>query len=193
MNIALRSPMTVEAFLAWEEAQELRHEFDGFQPLAMTGGTAGHAGIQTNLLVALSSRLRGTGCRAFGSELKVRLVSSVRYADALVLCSPVLPTAAWVTDPVVVFEILSPSTAHEDLVVKNAEYQAAPSIQRYVVLEQTHAAALVFSRKGGEWVAATLSGSDAILRLPEIGIDIPLIELYADIGLEPDQQATRPA
>jgi len=45
MNVALRKPMTLEQFLAWEERQELRHEFDGFQPIAMAGGTATHATI----------------------------------------------------------------------------------------------------------------------------------------------------
>jgi Uma2 family endonuclease len=194
MNVALRRPMTVDSFLAWEDDQELRHEFDGFQTRAMTGGTAGHATIQMNLAVALGTRLRGKPRRAFGSDLKIRLSGSARYPDAQVVCSPVLPTAEWVTEPVVVFEILSPSTMHEDLVVKNAEYQATPSIQHYVVLEQAHAAALVFSRKGGEWVVATLSGADAVLVLPEIEIEIPLAELYADVGLASDERAnTLPA
>ncbi len=53
MKLALRKPMTLEEFLAWEEGQPLRYEFDGFQPVAMTGGTFIHAAIQRNLLFAL--------------------------------------------------------------------------------------------------------------------------------------------
>ena len=49
MNIALRKPIGVEAFLDWEERQELRYEFDGFRPIAMTGGTSEHSAIQRNL------------------------------------------------------------------------------------------------------------------------------------------------
>ncbi len=49
MNVALRRPMTLDEFLAWENRQELRYEFDGFQPIAMTGGTAAHAAIQRRM------------------------------------------------------------------------------------------------------------------------------------------------
>ncbi len=64
-------PMTLAEFLAWEERQELRHEFDGFAPVAMTGGTRAHDAIQVNLLIALGGRLRGGPCRAHGSNLKI--------------------------------------------------------------------------------------------------------------------------
>ena len=188
MNVALRSPLTTDAFLDWEARQDLRYEFDGLRIIAMTGGTAAHAAIQINLTTALRQQLRGRPCRPFGSELKLRLAGRIRYPDAFVICSPVEPSATWVSEPVVVFEILSESTSHEDLVNKNAEYQAAPSIQRYVILEQTHAAALVFSRKGGAWVAEPLSGSAAVLHMPEIGIAIPLAEIYADVGLPAEQE-----
>jgi Uma2 family endonuclease len=189
MNVVTRAAMTVEAFLDWEERQELRYEFDGMAPRAMVGGTAAHAGIQANLLVALGTRLRGNPCRPFGSELKLRLAHSVRYPDAMVICTPVAPRATWVTDPTVVFEILSESTAHQDMVVKNAEYEATPSIQRYVIIEQTHKGALVFARKGGEWVGTALAGDDAVLCMPEIGIEIPLSELYEGVGLVSDATA----
>ena len=59
MNVALRVPMTLAEFLDWEDRQELRYEFDGLQPIAMTGGTRAHAAIQGNLAVALKTRLRG--------------------------------------------------------------------------------------------------------------------------------------
>jgi len=183
MNVALRRPMSIEEFLDWESRQELRHEFDGFRALAMTGGTAAHASIQANLLAALVPRLRGKQCRAYGSELKLRLAGTVRYPDALVMCVPVARDAVFVTEPSVVFEILSASSTHQDLVVKNSEYRTAPSIQRYVVLEQTHVAALMFARLGEEWVSTTVSGADGVLSLPEIAIEISLAELYADIDL----------
>jgi Uma2 family endonuclease len=80
--------MSLEAFLAWEERQELRHEFDGFQPIAMTGGTSEHLAIQRNLIVALGTRLRGKPCQAHGSKLKIAVAGSIRYPDAFVVCSP---------------------------------------------------------------------------------------------------------
>ena len=184
MNVALRRPMTLEQFLAWEERQPLRHEFDGVQPVAMTGGTAAHAAIQVNLITSLRNRLRGKPCQPFGSELKLLVAGRVRYPDAFVVCTPVPPRATVVTEPVVVFEVLSDSTAGNDLVVKNAEYRATPSVQRYVVLQQTSAAAVVFARKGEDWVTDLLAGDDAVLRLPEVGIEIPLAEIYADVEFD---------
>lgn len=183
MNVALRKTMTLEQFLAWEERQELRYEFDGFQPIAMTGGTAAHSAIQVNLLAALRTRLRGQPCRPHGSELKIEVAGSIRYPDAFVVCAPIPPKDTVVRDPTVVFEILSESTAGTDLIEKNAEYRATPSVQRYVILEQTHAAAIVFTRKGEDWISDIIAGGEAVLRMPEIGVEIPLGELYEGVGL----------
>ncbi len=182
MNIALRKSMTLEQFLDWEDRQPLRHEFDGAQTFAMTGGTEAHAGIQRNILIALGTRLRGKPCRAYGSELKIIVNGSVRYPDAFITCTPVPPLATTVTEPTIIFEILSRSTEHIDLMVKNAEYRATPSVQRYVILQQTHAAALVFHRRGQDWLAETIA-ADGSLDLPEAGIAVPMTELYADVTL----------
>jgi len=188
MNVALRKAMTLQQFLAWEEKQEFRYEFDGFQPIAMAGGTAAHSAIQRNLLIALGTRLRGKPCQPHGSELKIEVVGRIRYPDAFVICRPVAPRDTVVADPAVVFEILSESSTNTDLVEKNQEYRATASIQRYVILEQTNAAAVAFVRKGEEWVTEIIAGTDALLRLPEIGIELPLAEIYEGIELE-----TRPA
>jgi Uma2 family endonuclease len=188
MNVALKRPWTTEQFLAWEERQELRYEFDGFQPIAMAGGTAAHAAIQRNLIYALTGGLRGKPCQPYGSELKIKVADrSIRYPDAFVVCTPVPPRATVVPDPVVIFEVLSENSATDDFVTKNAEYRATPSVQRYVVLQQAKAAAVVFSRKGDDWVTDLLTGDDAVLRMPEVGLDIPLSEIYLGVAFEADE------
>ena len=127
MNLALRKPMTLAEFLEWEERQPLRYEFDGVGPVAMTGGTAGHADIQRNLAIAVGGRLRGKPCHFHGSDLKFQVAEGhVRYPDGMVVCSPVDRTATVIYDPVVVFEVLSPSTTRNDRIVKAREYQATP-------------------------------------------------------------------
>ncbi len=175
--------MTLPEFLAWEERQALRFEFDGFQPVAMTGGTAAHAAIQVNLLRALGNRLSGKPCRPYGSELKIEVAGHIRYPDAFVVGQPVPPRATVVTEPAVIFEILSESTAGTDLVEKNQEYRATPSVTHYVVLQQTAAGAFVFIRAGEAWVTDILAGRDAVLSLPGIGAEIPLGELYEGVEL----------
>jgi Uma2 family endonuclease len=173
--------MTLDEFLAWERAQELRYEFDGFQPVAVTGGTVEHSVIATNLVRALEDRLRGGRCRAFRGDLKIIVNGRARYPDAMVTCSPVPRGTDVIAAPVVVFEVISASTAATDRVAKNEEYRATPAIMRYVMLEQTSPAATVFSRAGGDWVGHLIAAADAVLDLPEIGIILPLGDLYAGI------------
>jgi len=182
MNVALRQRMSLADFLAWEERQELRHEFDGFQPCAMVGVTRAHALIRRNLVTALTNRLRGKPCQAFGNELKIEAAGSIRYPDAFVVCTPGAGNQTVVSDPVVIFEVLSDSTARVDRVTKNAEYRATSSVQRYVMLEQDSQAATVFARENDRWVGALLTG-DAVLAMPEIGIEVPLAELYEGLDL----------
>ncbi len=180
--------MSLDEFLAWEERQELRWEFDGFAPVAMTGGTAAHSAIQRNVLYALTGRLRGKTCQPYTADLKVQVAGSIRYPDAFVVCSPVPGSATVVTDPVVVFEVLSPSTGYTDMGIKNEEYRDTPSVQRYVMLAQDRMAATVFARVDGDWVGHIVSG-DAVLPMPEIDIELPLAELYEGVTFGPPDAA----
>ena len=174
--------MTFDEFVAWEERQEMRYEFDGVAARALTGGTVAHSTLQTHLIAALGGALRGKPCRAFGNLLKVRTATSIRYPDALIVCGPANPKATFAADPVVIFEILSPSSARVDLRAKNAEYQGLASVRRYVVLHQAQAAAEMFARDAeGEWTYDFLDAR-GVLDMPEAGITIPLAEIYEDVA-----------
>jgi len=172
--------MTREQFLAWEEEQGLRYEFDGFQPTAITGGTAAHARLQRNLAISLGGRLHRTPCEFYGSDLKIETACGFRYPDGFVVCSPVARDATVVRDPVLIFEVLSDSTASTDLVTKNREYAAIQSVQRYIVLAQDAIGGTMFERIGEDWVGHLLR-SDSLLRMPEIGIEVNLAELYEGV------------
>jgi Uma2 family endonuclease len=175
--------MTLETFLEWERKQELRYEFDGIRAIAMTGGTIEHSEIATNIVNTLRRHLRGGPCRAVRGDLKVIVNGRVRYPDAMVTWAPIPRGADVVPEPVVVFEVLSPSTAGVDRIVKNAEYEATPSIRHYVMLEQARMGATVFSREGTEWIGRLLSG-DVALAFPGLGIEVPLREFYEGVPLE---------
>jgi Uma2 family endonuclease len=192
MNLALRKPTTLAEFLEWEERQPLRYEFDGVGPVAMTGGTAGHAAVQRNLAIAVGGRLRGKPCRFYGSDLKFQVAQGhVRYPDGMVVCRPVDRNATVVYDPVIVFEVLSPSTGRDDRIVKAREYQATPSVQRYVMLEQDAVGATVYARSGNAWTHEILV-ADSILALPEIAVSLPLAELYEGVVFEAEQDGDQP-
>ena len=192
MNLALRKPMTLAEFLEWEERQPLRYEFDGVGPVAMTGGTAGHTIIERNLAMAIGGRLRGHPCRYYGNDLKFQVAQGhIRYPDGMVVCSPVARTANAVHDPVIIFEVLGVSTAREDRIVKAREYQATPSVRRYVMLEQDSVGATVYTRSSELWTHDILI-ADSMLFLPEIGVELPLAELYEGIVFEEEQEAGPP-
>ncbi len=174
--------MTLPEFLAWEARQPFRHEFDGLRPVAMTGGTAAHALIQRNLAISIDARLRGTPCTFYGSDLKIETAGRIRYPDGFVVRTPAPPRITLVRDPVVIFEVLSTSTSGTDRITKNQEYAALPSVQRYVMLEQDRIGATIFARIGPDWLGHILT-DDAILALPEIGLTIPLAELYEGVDL----------
>ena len=173
---------TTAEFLVWEEGQDLRWEFDGFEPCAMTGGTLAHEAIGDNIRFALRNRLGGGPCRVQGPTLKIEVAGRIRYPDAFVFCTSPPGKTTVIRDPVVVFEVLSESTSRTDRIEKLREYGATPSIQRYVILEQDAIAAMVFVRKGADLVAVILTGEDT-LRMPEIAVEVPMAEFYAGIEL----------
>jgi Uma2 family endonuclease len=191
MSMARHIPhMTREEFLDWAAAQDLRYEFDGFQPVAMTGGTRNHSQIAQNISFALRIRLRGTGCGPLGPDAGVATIGdAVRYPDALVTCTKGPGTDRVVPGVVAVFEVLSPTSGRTDRIEKLREYQAVPSIRRYVILEHTSVGLVVHSRLRGDdpWIATPLTDGD-ILHMPEIGIEIPVAEFYegTDLLVPPD-------
>lgn len=184
MNHALRKAMTVDEFLAWEEQQPGRWEFAGFAPVAMVGGTFEHAAISINIVSSLRDRLRGTPCRVVNSGVKIMVAGRIRYPDAFVVCTPVARGATLTAEPVVVFEVLSESTRRTDQYQKNQQYRDTPSIQRYVMLEQDRVAATIWSRAGDDWIGHILT-EDAVLSMPEVGVELPLAEFYEGVELAP--------
>ncbi len=163
--------------------QPVKYEFDGIRPVALPGGTAAHSAIQRNLITGLAIRLRGKPCQAHGSDLKVEVAGSIRYLDAFVVCSDVPRNATVVRDPVVIFEIMSQGTSRADRGQKHDEYRQTSSVARYIMVEQDEVAATVFAREGDRRVGSLGYGREAMLALPEIGIELPLTELYEGVQL----------
>jgi len=186
MNVALQKPWTPERFLAWAETQDERYEFDGIQPVAMTGGNAGHNRISHNIYAALRSRLRGTPCSYYGPDLGVQTAGSkIRYPDALITCTKFPRTEKLAPNVIVVFEVVSPTSGGLDRIEKVREYEGVPSILRYVIVESSTAGVQALHRDDGEspWTVLALMKDD-VLDLPEIGIELPIAEIYEDIDFD---------
>lgn len=180
-----RDRMTLAEFLDWEDGQEVKHEFDGHGPVAMAGGTIAHGVIQRNLAISLGSRLRGKPCQSYGSDIKVQVIGHIRYPDGMVSCTSQPPDGKILRAPVVLFEVLSESSGSTDLVTKNHEYASTASVRRYVVLAQDRIGGTMFERAGEDWVGHLIV-AETILRMPEIGIEVPVAELYEGLAFGPD-------
>jgi Uma2 family endonuclease len=179
MDTVLDRGWTVESFLAWEDRQEGKHEFDGQRVIPMTGGSLAHQNIVFNIRALLMRLLSGRPFQIV-HEMRIRTGPRVRYPDVTVFAGPLDQTTRTLTDAVVIFEVLSDDTATTDRVEKLIDYAAIPSLRCYVLLEQTAIGATVFRRDGsGPWTATAML--DGILALPEIGVELPLAAAYAGL------------
>ena len=150
----------------------------------MVGSSLNHNRIAGNLYAALRRRLRGGSCTPFMSDAGIATGRDhVRYPDVLVTCAHFDGRDKLAPEPVLVCEVVSESTARVDRVAKLREYHAIASIRRTVLLEQTAVAINVFFRDGDHaWSAIPLGEGDT-MALPELGIEIPLAEIYEGLDL----------
>ncbi len=174
MSASIR-PLSLDEFLVWERAQSLRYEFDGIQPIAMDGGSLHHERLIARIITAAGTRLTPP-CEVFGSGLKVEGLARIRYPDVTIACANIDDTSDIIW-PTVTFEVLSPSSSLTDRRVKAVEYRSVDSVRVYVVASQD-APELTVMRRSAGWVPEELAGVAAVLRLPEVGVEIGLAELY---------------
>ena len=181
MDTVLDRPWTADGFLAWEDQQEGRHEFDGRRVIPMTGGSVAHQRIVLNLCIALVRLTQGSAVTVI-QEMRLRIGERVRYSDVLVAPGPLDPAARTLNDALAIFEVASDDTAATDRVAKLSEYTAVPSLRCYVLLEQTAVAATLYQRApGGPWIAT--AHTDGEVALPGLDITLPLADLYQGLNL----------
>lgn len=182
--------LTLSEYLAMEEVSATRHEFYNGLVVEMSGGTENHIHAASNLLVATSIAIRERPCVVYGSDLKIYLLAAdkVVYPDVFVICGPVKFLAQRkdvVTNPLVVFEVLSDSTESNDRGRKFAGYQTLPSLQAYVLVAQDEPRVERFLRTGNDWMLSIYEGLDAVLELPPLECAIPLAEIYRKVTFPP--------
>jgi Uma2 family endonuclease len=187
MPNAAEQLMSLDEFLAWEREQPERYEYTGGVATMMTGGSLDHSTIASNLWTALRDSLRGGACRAFRGDTKIIANNSIRYPDLSVTCTPVRGDEDTVLEPVLVVEVVSPSTEREDRGHKKFDYFSTLSIQQYAIIEQDARRVDLYTRSGDRWTDEIIEG-DAVLKLSSIGAEISLDAIYEDTELD----TTRP-
>ena len=175
-------PTTPQEFLTWENRQRLRYELVSGAARAMTGGTVGHNLLAGRVLAALLRPLR-PGCTAHQSGLKVvSPAGMVTYPDVLVRCGPIDEDVTEIDDPILIVEILSPSTRREDLIRKRYGYQAIPSLRWLLYVEPKKVQVELVTREADDsWRSAFVTDLAATIRLEELGVALAVAELYAGL------------
>ena len=181
--------MTAEEFLAWEQTQSLRHEFVRGEVFAMTGGVDRNNTLALNLVVALRQHLRGGPCRVYAGDVKLRVEAKdcTFYPDLMVTCSALdLADRQIKREPVLVVEVLSPSTAAFDRGDKFAAYRSLPSLAEYLLVDvNTRRCDLYRKGADGLWV---LHPSEAGAGLQLLSVDLALSGAVLWADLEPDAE-----
>jgi Uma2 family endonuclease len=184
--------LSIEDYLAGELVSPVKHEYLGGVVYAMAGARNAHNTIASNTLGAVHFRLRGRPCRPFNSDTKIRihLPRQIRfyYPDTSVICRPNPPTDSFQDNPAVLFEVLSRRTRRTDEGEKKDAYLMIPSLSVYVLIEQESAAVVAFRRCGDDFVREVYQGLDTVLPLPEIGIELPLAEIYETVEFVPEPE-----
>jgi Uma2 family endonuclease len=175
-----------EEYLQGELCSEIRHEYVAGNVYAMSGGTLNHQRIAGNFMRLAGNQLIGSPCFPTGSDFKLLVPlgggeEAFYYPDGMIICVPVPGDALFTDSPSVILEVFSPSTRRIDEVQKLRDYITIPTLQTYILAETDAPLLTLHRREGAGFRREILSGPDAILDLPEVGITIPLAELYRDV------------
>lgn len=185
MNIRTDVPLTKEAFLRWVEAQEGRHEFVEGKIVMMVGASRNHVTVAGNLFGLLWSRIDRSIWKVAQSDFAVETARGLRYPDVVVESAGGDARGYLAMAPVLTAEVLSKSSMATDLHEKADEYTALPSLQAYVVLAQDEPRLWLWQRgEDGAFPRAgeMIDGSDAVLKLPALGIEFTLADIYRGVG-----------
>lgn len=144
--------ISVEEYLAGELLADAKHEYRDGDVYAMAGASKNHESIAGNVFVGLHQQLRGTPCRPFGSDVKVKVGNQFFYPDVMVVCDDKTDNPYYTESPILLVEVLSKSTRRTDETIKRTAYQSLPSVQEYVLIEQNFVDVEVCRRSSG-WVS----------------------------------------
>ena len=181
---AHQAVMTASDYLAWEADQQDRHEFVGGETFMRTGIEDRHITVAGNLCMALRHHLTGSSCRTFMSamRLSVATLGSYFYPDVMVTCSANdLTSPMTKSEPKLIIEVLSPSTAAYDRGLKFSHYRALPALQEYVLVD-IDTRAVDSYRLGGDglWVLHPFAALETVV-LASVGLEVTAAQLFDEV------------
>lgn len=195
MSSVPQRKFTIQEYLAREELSAAKHEFFRGEIFAMAGGSLAHGVIATNVVIKLSQVLSGRGCRPYSNDHRIHIpgVDLHTYPDASVVCGDPKMSEAdpyAITNPLVLIEVLSPSTESYDRGRKFEFYRRIDSFREYLLINQFEPRVESFSRSdSGLWKIDVVEGLKAILAIPSLNCQLPLQDVYRDVAMSPQDSA----
>lgn len=169
-------------YLQGEMLAETKHELINGQVYAMAGASEDHNLISLNVASELRHYLKGTACRTFMVEMKVKVGLDFFYPDVMVVCQQDNTNDYYKTAPVIIVEVLSKSTRRFDKINKRLHYQQIPSLEDYVLIEQDSAEIEVFSKQN-HWQSAYYYLGDEIT-FTSLGVTVRVEDIYYQVNNE---------
>jgi Uma2 family endonuclease len=175
---------TYDEYLAFERDANVRHEFFDGEIYAMVGGTPAYAAICVNISSLLRDQLRGRGCQTYSSDLRVRVVETglATYPDVTVVCGRLELDAGdrhTVTNPVLVVEVMSPSSAGYDRGEKLEHYKRVPSLREVVLVAHDERLIEVW-RRGDDGIWSRREARSGAAVLTAVPCTLPVDEVFRD-------------
>ncbi len=179
---------TLEEYLEIERASDIKYEFWEGEIFAMSGGSISHDQIMGNMFEILRSQLQGSECRVFTNNMQIKVPAAppYRYADGSVVCGTVelenYNGSDLLVNPVMLVEVLSPSTEANDRGDKFTWYKSISSFKEYLLIAQHRPHITLFNKQSdGTWSQTEVNDIDSHLHLPEINCTLTLREVYRDV------------
>lgn len=190
--------MSPEEYLAWEAEQDSKYEYENGEIIAMTGGTIPHSQIPLNLGALLLAHLRSKGCKISISDAKVLTRSGkCYYPDVVVSCDNRDRFASdFLQYPVLIAEVLSPTTEARDRGIKQQSYMAINTLQTYILIDSERPSVEVYQRQGDRaWEYQSIAikqtnfdQSDPLVHITSIDLQFPLSTLYENVDFLDSEQ-----
>ena len=177
--------LTPEEYLAMELESPVKHEYVAGEIYAMTGTTDTHNIISINIVAILRNHLRGSNCRVFMADLKLKLGlgDSYYYPDLMVSCEKAA-SRYFRERPTLLVEVLSDSTAKFDAGEKRQDYQNLPSLQEYVLVSQECMDVRVYRREAEGW-CMDIYTDGMVIPLRSVDLEIPIERVYEEAWESP--------
>jgi Uma2 family endonuclease len=184
--------LTPEEYLALDRAAEIRSEYYNGEMYAMSAGSLNHGTIIGNIVSEVDSLLQDRPCRIIPNDLRVRVhPRCYAYPDIVVVCGEPQfegDRADIILNPLLLFEVLFPSTERYDRGLKSAQYRTIPSLLEQVLVSQSEPRIEVYCRQPGcNWLFSEWVGLDASCRLENLGCDLPFSRVYRNVTFSPEE------